>query len=54
MEQADNVIMKLIERKMAEDNWTAYTPESYASYLFTLTNEEIVEEITNEQFDSGD
>ena len=36
-----NVIVELIERKMAEDGWTAHTPDSYASYLFQLTEEEI-------------
>jgi len=41
----NNIIIKLIEKKMAEDKWTAYTPDSYAGYLFQLTDEEIMEEL---------
>ena len=30
---------------MVKDGWTAFTPESYAGYLFQLTDEEIIEEL---------
>ncbi len=47
MERAVNIIVRLIERKMAEDHWEAYTPDSYASYLGNLTDEEIEEAIND-------
>ena len=41
----DNIIIKLIEKKMKKDGWTALTPDSYASYLFQLSNEDIIETV---------
>jgi len=43
----DNIIIKLIEEKMERHGWTAYTPDSYASYLNTLTDDEIIEYMKN-------
>ena len=39
----NNKIVLLIEFNMMNDNWTAFTPDSYSSYLFHLTDEEINE-----------
>ena len=41
----DNIIVKLIEAKMDKDKWDARTPDSYASYLFNLSDDEIIEEV---------
>ena len=41
----NNIIIKLIEKKMGKDDWTALTPDSYYSYLFQLSNEDIIEAV---------
>ncbi len=41
----NNIIVELIEEKMKKDNWDALTPDSYASYLFQLSNEEIMDKV---------
>jgi hypothetical protein len=38
-----NVIFDLLEELMEKDNWHAYTPDSYYSYLARLTDDQIVE-----------
>jgi len=41
----DNIIIKLIEKKMEKDDWTVLTPDSYYSYLSRLSNEDIIETV---------
>lgn len=47
----DNIIVALIEKKMEQDEWTALTPDSYASYLFNLTDEEIKDEVDEKEIE---
>jgi hypothetical protein len=37
----DNRVILLIQYNMMKDNWSAWTPDSYYSYLFKLDDEEI-------------
>ncbi len=46
--KGDNIIVKLIREKMEKDNWDADTPESFAAYLFDLTDEDIIEIVEKE------
>jgi hypothetical protein len=50
-EYNNNKIVLLIEYKMMNDNWTALTYDSYSSYLFRLTNEEIIEFMNITEFE---
>lgn len=45
----NNIIVALIEKKMKENGWDALTPDSYADYLFNLTNEEIKDEVDKKE-----
>ncbi len=45
MDNENNIIIELIEKNMKKDGWAAYTPDSYASYLFQLSNEDIIEAV---------
>lgn len=38
-----NKVVSLIEDKMKADGWNTQTPDSYCSYLFNLSDEEIAE-----------
>ena len=43
MDNENNIIVEFIEKKMKKDGWTVLTPDSYVSYLFQLSNEDIIE-----------
>lgn len=40
-----NSVVELIEKQFEKDGWTAYTPDSYASGLWRLSDEEIIEHL---------
>lgn len=46
---SDNIIVKLIEQKMKEAGWDALTPDSYCAYLYSLTDEDIIEAVENRE-----
>lgn len=44
-----NRVVSLINKKMTEAEWSAHTPDSYTTFLFMLSDEEILEAYSEEK-----